>query len=79
MTPTLFVAWVVVLAVVLASYGALAWSVLLATTVPRRQKWWVLVPPACAWVAMRASGWPRAFAILWLVASAAYATLRLLA
>lgn len=77
MSAGLFVAWIVVMALALTAYAAVAALVLASSDVPRRWKWSVLVPPVACWVAMRAGGWARAASVVFLVLSAGYGALRL--
>lgn len=77
MTLGLFVAWIVVMAVAIASYAWLVIAVVRASSVPRDWKWSVLLPPAACWVAVRAGGWPRAAAIVFLLSATSYGVLRI--
>ncbi|GAB4212581.1 MAG: hypothetical protein OHK0013_35520 [Sandaracinaceae bacterium] len=72
-----FLACVIVMALALSAYAWLAILVARASTVPRRAKWGVLVPPVALWLAVRAGGWPRAAAIVVLLLSGTYVVLRL--
>lgn len=76
MTLGLFVAWVIVLALAIASYVWLLVLVLRASTVPRDWKWSVLLPPLACFVAIRAGGWPRAAAVVFALLATSYAVLR---
>ena len=77
MTLGLFLAWVVVMALAIASYVWLAVVVLRAHTVPRDWRWSVLLPPVACVVGIRVGGWPRAASITFLLLVTAYALLRI--
>lgn len=79
MTLGLFLAWVIVMALAIASYVWLVVVVVRASTVPRDWKWAVFVPPAAWWVGVRAGGWPRAAALTSSLLVALYVVLRFLA
>jgi hypothetical protein len=76
---SLFLAWVLVMALAIASYAWLVILVLRASTIPRDWKWALLVPPIAVGVAVRAGGWPRAAAITFTLLAATYACLRVVA
>ncbi|MFN7700615.1 MAG: hypothetical protein ACK6CU_15595 [Deltaproteobacteria bacterium] len=79
MSVGLFLAWVIVLALALASYAWLAVAVLGASTIARDWKWSVLLPPVAVVVGWRAGGWPRAAALTFGLLATSYAALRILA
>jgi hypothetical protein len=75
----LFLAWVIVMALAIASYVWLAIVVLRASTIPRDWKWSLVLPPIAVGVAVRAGGWPRAAAIVFTLLAITYAILRVVA
>ncbi len=79
MTLGLFLAWVIVMALAIASYVWLVVVVVRASTVPRDWKWAVFVPPAACWVGFRAGGWPRAAAMVFTALAITYVVLRIVA
>lgn len=76
MSPGVFLACVVVMALGLASYVWLAVLVLRASSVPHRARWGVLLPPYACWIGLRAGGWPRAASISFAGLVVAYVVLR---
>ncbi|MBN8611609.1 MAG: hypothetical protein J0L92_13535 [Deltaproteobacteria bacterium] len=78
MTLGFFLAWVIVMALAIASYVWLVVVVVRASRVPRDWKWAVLVPPAACWVGIRAGGWPRAASITFALLASTYVLLRIL-
>jgi hypothetical protein len=75
----LFFAWVIVMALAIASYAWLAIVMLRASTIPRDWKWSLLLPPVAVWVAVRTGGWPRGAAIVFALLATTYAILRVVA
>jgi hypothetical protein len=75
-SPGVFLACVVVMALGLSSYVWLAVLILRASGVPHRAKWGVLVPPLACWLGVRAGGWPRAASITFVTLVLTYAVLR---
>ena len=79
MTVGLFLAWVIVMALAIASYVWLVVAVLRASTIPRDWKWSLVLPPIAVVVAFRAGGWPRAAALTFALLAASYGILRIVA
>jgi hypothetical protein len=79
MSVWLFLAWMILMALAIASYAWLTISVLRASTIPRDWKWSVLLPPVAVGVAVRAGGFPRAAAITFALFVTGYGVLRILA
>lgn len=79
MTLSLFLAWVVVMALAIATYVWLVVVMLRDHDVPRDWRWSVLLPPVACVVAIRVGGWPRAAAILFVVLACTYGILRIVA
>jgi hypothetical protein len=79
MTVGLFLAWVIVMALAIASYVWLVVLLIRASTVPRDWKWAVILPPAACFIAVRAGGWPRAAAITFALLAITYVFLRIVA
>jgi len=75
--PGLFIAWVVVMALGLASYVWLAIVLVRASSVPHLARWSVLLPPLAVWFGVRAGGWPRAASIVFALLATSYGVLRL--
>ncbi len=75
----LFLAWVIVMALALASYAWLAAAMLGASSIPSAWKWSIVLPPLALFVAFRAGGWPRAAGTSFSLLAVAYLVLRWLA